>query len=156
MTNLTGYAALEFASNLIDLNVPGRGPFLCRYSDPTGSGAEGISLDEAREVAEQDPSLIYIGGINPTQWGSTLYDTEHEALVAAMHWLAYGDDCPDEQDRYSYEFEALEQLREFAADAARHGGYHEFVISCMWDDEIVALLAAVHANLDDYDAIMRV
>lgn len=148
MKNLTGITAIEFAEQCHEINAP-QGPYLCRYSDPTESAADGISIAEAREIAEIDPSLIYIDGINPTQWGGSLFRTEHEALVAAMHGLAYGDDCPDEQDRLGDHGETAVELREFAVDAAREGGYHEFVISKMDDDEILVLLDDVHASLDD-------
>jgi hypothetical protein len=33
---------------------------LSKYADPTEDGREGLSINEARDVAREDPSLIYL------------------------------------------------------------------------------------------------
>lgn len=49
---LTGYAAIEYAeANSLTLN---------KYADPAEDAREGLGVDEARKVATEDPSLIYI------------------------------------------------------------------------------------------------
>lgn len=52
MTKLTGRAAIDFA----ELN----GLTLSKYSDPTEGARDGLSVEEAREVAAEDPALIYL------------------------------------------------------------------------------------------------
>lgn len=52
MTRLTGYQAIEAAERDGDVR-------LCSYTDPTAEAREGITLDEAREIAREDPSLVY-------------------------------------------------------------------------------------------------
>lgn len=52
MSKLTGHAAIEYAET--------HGLTLSKYADPTEDGREGLSVDEAREVAKEDPSLIFI------------------------------------------------------------------------------------------------
>lgn len=49
---LTGHDAIEFAEvNGLTLN---------KYSDPIEDAREGLSVEEAEEVAAEDPSLIYV------------------------------------------------------------------------------------------------
>lgn len=52
MARLTGHDAIEYAEQT-------EGAILCSYTDPTEEGREGITVDEAREIARQDPTLIY-------------------------------------------------------------------------------------------------
>ena len=33
---------------------------VCKYADPTEGYREGLTLDEAREVAAEDPGLLFI------------------------------------------------------------------------------------------------
>lgn len=50
--NLTGYEAINYAeANGLTLN---------KYNDPIEDAREGLSVDEARKVAAEDPSLIYM------------------------------------------------------------------------------------------------
>lgn len=49
---LTGYAAIEYAE--------ANGMTLTKYNDPTEDHREGLTPDEARVIANEDPSLIYI------------------------------------------------------------------------------------------------
>ena len=52
MTTYTGHQAIEIAeTNGADLN---------KYADPIEDARTGLSIDEAREVATEDPSLIWI------------------------------------------------------------------------------------------------
>jgi hypothetical protein len=49
---LTGYDAINYAD---------RNDFtLSKYADPIEDGREGLTPDEAREIASEDPSLIYL------------------------------------------------------------------------------------------------
>jgi hypothetical protein len=48
----TGRAAIAHAETT--------GATLCKYADPTEGAREDLSISEAREVAAQDPSLIYV------------------------------------------------------------------------------------------------
>ena len=50
-TRLTGYDAIEYAERT--------GAELHKYTDPTEEERHGITLDEAREIADEDPSLIW-------------------------------------------------------------------------------------------------
>lgn len=52
MTTLTGHDAIEYAES--------HGLTLSKYNDPTEGAREGLSVDEARQVAREDPSLIYV------------------------------------------------------------------------------------------------
>ena len=48
----TGHAAIELAAS--DDTVT-----LSKYADPTEGAREDISISEAKEIAREDPSLIY-------------------------------------------------------------------------------------------------
>lgn len=48
----TGLDAIAIAEEL--------GLTLSKYADPTEDARDGLTPDEAREVAKEDPSLIYI------------------------------------------------------------------------------------------------
>lgn len=52
MTRLTAHDAIEYAA--------AHGLTLNKYADPTEDAREGLTVDEAREVAAEDPSLIYV------------------------------------------------------------------------------------------------
>lgn len=52
MNKLTGYDAIKYAQEH-DLT-------LSKYSDPTEDAREGLSPEEALEIAREDPRLIYI------------------------------------------------------------------------------------------------
>ena len=49
---LTGHAAIRHAE--------AHGITLSKYADPTEDAREGLSADEARDIAAEDPSLIYV------------------------------------------------------------------------------------------------
>jgi len=49
---LTGYAAIEAAE--ADPSI-----IICKYNDPTEPAREGLTVEEAREVASEDDGLIY-------------------------------------------------------------------------------------------------
>ena len=51
-TKLTGSKAIEYAE--------AHGLTLNKYTDPTEEAREGLSVDEARQIAREDPSLIWI------------------------------------------------------------------------------------------------
>lgn len=49
---LTGHEAIEYAEkHNLTLN---------KYADPTEEAREGLDVEEARKVAAEDPSLVYI------------------------------------------------------------------------------------------------
>lgn len=50
--NLTGYAAIDAAEV--------RGVYLHKCSDPTEGERHGLTVEEAREIAKEDPSLIWL------------------------------------------------------------------------------------------------
>lgn len=52
MKKLTGIEAIEYAA--------ANSMTLSKYTDPTEESREGLSVEEAREVAKEDPSLIYL------------------------------------------------------------------------------------------------
>lgn len=49
---ITGLEAIEVAEAL--------GVLLCKYGDPIEESRSGLTPDEARDIARQDPSLIYL------------------------------------------------------------------------------------------------
>lgn len=49
---LHGHDAIEFAF--------ATNQTLSKYNDPTEDAREGLSVEEAEEVADEDPNLIYI------------------------------------------------------------------------------------------------
>lgn len=49
---LTGTDAIEYAE--------ANGMTLSKYNDPIEDAKEGLTPDEARKVAQEDPSLIYL------------------------------------------------------------------------------------------------
>lgn len=51
-TRLIGHAAIAYAEQH-DLA-------LCKFTDPSEEARDGLSVDEAREIAAEDPSLIYL------------------------------------------------------------------------------------------------
>lgn len=51
-TVLTGHDALDHARQ--------HGLLLGKYADPTEDAREGLSVEEAEEIASEDPSLIWI------------------------------------------------------------------------------------------------
>ena len=51
-TTLTGHRAIEYAAR--------HGLTLSKHTDPTEEARTGLSIKEAREVAAQDPGLIYV------------------------------------------------------------------------------------------------
>jgi hypothetical protein len=53
MTNkLSGFEAIEYAE--------ANGLTLSKYNDPIEEAREGLTPDEARKIAREDPSLIHI------------------------------------------------------------------------------------------------
>lgn len=52
MKRLEGYEAIEHAEEF--------GLTLCKYNDPIEDAREGLSIEEAREIAREDSSLIYL------------------------------------------------------------------------------------------------
>lgn len=58
MTRYIGHDAISLAS--LPGTLPSRmGVMLRKHSDPTGDPDRPVSIDEARDIAREDPSLIY-------------------------------------------------------------------------------------------------
>lgn len=68
MSNLSGYEAITYAeANGLTLN---------KYNDPTEDAREGLTVDEARKIALEDPGLIYIEAVEETCTGVPTYLAE--------------------------------------------------------------------------------
>lgn len=52
MKHLSGYEAIEYAERC--------GLKLNKYNDPTEPAREGLTVEEAEQVADEDPGLIWI------------------------------------------------------------------------------------------------
>jgi hypothetical protein len=52
VTTMTGYEAIEVAEQT--------GRMLAKYADPVEGAREGLTPDEAREIAKEDPSLVFL------------------------------------------------------------------------------------------------
>lgn len=52
MTTITGWEAIDYANRN---RVP-----LHKYADPTEEARTGLTVEEAREIAHEDPSLIWV------------------------------------------------------------------------------------------------
>lgn len=48
---ITGYDAIEYAEQ--------HGLTLGKYADPTEEARDGLTVEEAREIAAEDPSLVW-------------------------------------------------------------------------------------------------
>lgn len=53
IADATGHEAIQVANRF--------GVKLCKYADPTEGARNDLSLNEAHEIAQVDPSLIYVG-----------------------------------------------------------------------------------------------
>ena len=62
-STLTGHAAIEYAE--------ANGLTLSSYSDPTEDGRAGLTPDEAREIASEDPELVYLTPVTRSGLGGT-------------------------------------------------------------------------------------
>lgn len=73
MTRLTAHDAIEYAA--------AHGLTLRKYADPAEDAREGLTVDEAREIAAEDPSLIYvdIDGGSDAEW---MVEDEHGTASA--------------------------------------------------------------------------
>lgn len=52
MATMTGHKAIETAE--------AKGLTLSKYADPTEGAREGLSVEEARAIAAEDPGLVYV------------------------------------------------------------------------------------------------
>lgn len=87
---LTGRAAIDFAEHHPDVT-------LRKHTDPTEGDRDGLTLTEAREIADVDDGLVYVElrhalcyvlrwGVDC--WGTEVTDDEHaEACARAEEWL---------------------------------------------------------------------
>jgi len=103
---LTGHDAIDYA---VAHHLP-----LNKYTDPTEGAREGLTVEEARRIAAEDPSLIWaaahrafgveVGTIRGMGGDYKIeeYDTAEEALARRDELRAegYGDEHGDTGDRY--------------------------------------------------------
>lgn len=71
---LTGRDAIDYADD--------HGLTLCKYADPTEDARTGLSVDEARAIAAEDPSLVYLPGTWQRGQGGGLTLTDQGAVEA--------------------------------------------------------------------------
>ena len=80
---ITGYTAIKVAT------IEGR--VLCKHADPTEDARDDLSVDEAREVAAQDPTLIYLvlsKGDVVARLRAKNYEDHDDCLAAACEDVA--------------------------------------------------------------------
>lgn len=65
---VTGHAALHVAAHY------GDGLRVWKHADPTGDGARAVSDAEARDIAAEDPSLLYVDV--PAYEGESIYEVD--------------------------------------------------------------------------------
>lgn len=70
-TTITGLAAIEMAER--------EGLTLGKYADPVEGAREGLTPDEAREIAREDPGLVYLVAEVSREQIETLRDEAGEA-----------------------------------------------------------------------------
>lgn len=69
-TKMTGTVAIEYAE--------AHGMTLSKYADPTEGARTGLTIDEARDVAKEDPGLIWLAAAGTT--AETITDEQIRAL----------------------------------------------------------------------------
>jgi hypothetical protein len=87
MTNSTntikGLRAIDYAE--------AHGLTLCKYADPAEGARSGLSVEEAREVAREDASLIWLDGIVPChcgEWSGTRCQwTGPKSETVVVEWM---------------------------------------------------------------------
>ena len=76
---LTGHEAIEYAE--------AHGLTLCKYADPVEDAREDLSVEEAGEIAREDPGLVYVSVTNP--WtGAQVTTTPEELTKAGKLWFS--------------------------------------------------------------------
>lgn len=68
---LRGVDAIDYAERT--------GATLCKYADPTEDAREGLSVEEAREIAASDPSLIWVEDVESVWVLRGIYRTRAQA-----------------------------------------------------------------------------
>jgi hypothetical protein len=60
-TRISGREAIEYVESLIAAHdwAQGEEPTLSKYADPVEDWRDDLTPEEAREVAQEDPALIY-------------------------------------------------------------------------------------------------
>lgn len=105
MTTLTGHAAIDHASR--------HGLTLSKYADPTEGAREGLTVEQAREVAAEDPALIWCPGIATTadtisarfgDDGQKFTNAAGERLSYVCDEVAVDVHRNDERDATRYQF----------------------------------------------------
>jgi len=102
-TTLTGYDAIDHAEE--------NGLPLYKYADPTEPGRGGLTVDEAREIAKIDPSLIWCvqstyvlidsNGVDVTVWGvgstvdAAIEDAAEQDGYSETDWCTIVEVRPD-------------------------------------------------------------
>ena len=96
MKNLSGYDAIEYAER--------EGLTLSKYADPTEDARDGLSIEEARDIAREDPALIYIRIMKPKYHGQ-----DKDAAIARARenggvaiYSAMPDTDPHQHQQFGY------------------------------------------------------
>lgn len=77
MTTLTGIAAIN-AAEALDLS-------LSKYADPTEGAREGLTVEEAREIAKIDASLIWVEMAAPANKTEAIQTEAAACYAEAVH-----------------------------------------------------------------------
>ena len=93
---LTAQAAIDYAERT--------GATLCKYADPIEDAREGLTAAEAREIADVDPSLIWVDVSHETEGLKAIDSGEGWALIDPDGgWWWPLEDCATEAEaRASY------------------------------------------------------
>jgi len=113
-TKLSGEAAIERAEQ--------RGLLLSKYTDPTEEARDNLTPDEAREVALEDPSLIYLEVDEPALSKRTGAFEDEDTFWAAVAECDWGTRCRQERGYNSLKREILKNW-----DAAFIGSFRKKV-----------------------------
>jgi hypothetical protein len=101
MKNLIGYEAIDFKR----ANPEAK---LCKYADSVEGALENISIEKAENIADEDPSLIYV---KPTEF--LVY------MDAPRHWAVAAVDLDDDLDWAKNCNGTFRNLKDAEAHAAR-------------------------------------
>jgi hypothetical protein len=108
MKNLIGYVGYE----AIDFKRSNSDAVLCKYADSVEGALEDISIEKAEDIANEDPSLIYV---KPTE-----LPTEFLVYMdAPRHWAVAAVDLDDDLSWARNCNGVFKNLKDAEAHAAR-------------------------------------
>lgn len=113
---LTGHDAIAYAERT--------GSHLDKYTDPTEEHRRGLTVTEARDVATEDPSLVYVDV--PT-FGAELFASQAHAIELAAN-TATATDCPcGVWERYGW-FTVSEEAPDFIDPDPTESGWRLWAV----------------------------